>query len=345
MKHGIVALALLGGAVVAGCGGSDGDDARRAAIAGVVDQRIVPAYAEASTAGDALRDEVSALCSSPTPAALTSTRTAWRRTMAAWRRTEAAAVGPVLQRRTLDYVNWPVNVARVKALIAGDTALTPLGVASVSSGSRGLGGMEVVLFAPGDPATITRGRRCAYLRATSGLIARELAGAEEGWTGTARPFAKVLTGGDVANPESPQDAVNMLVSRHVDLLEMMVDQELTLAASSTNPVDRRSLLNDGPAASAAADMANRLRGVRDAYAPIDGGSSLGALLDGTETRLVEQLDAAIATADAIAGPLSESDQLRAFAGQVRDIEVLVSTEVVSELGVTVGFSDNDGDSG
>ena len=105
----------------------------------------------------------------------------------------------------------------------------------------------------------------------------------------------------------------MLVSRHVDLLEMMVDQELTLAASSTNPVDRRSLLNDGPAASAAADMANRLRGVRDAYAPIEGGSSLGALLDAVRsvgtTHQVDSLD----ESDAILPPADASlEEVRAM---------------------------------
>jgi predicted lipoprotein len=80
------------------------------------------------------------------------------------------------------------------------------------------------------------------------------------------------------------------------------------------------------------------------------GESLGDLLgdrsDDVRGRLLARLDAAIAIARAVKGPLGDAAAARRRLAEAIDaVQTVLAAEVVSVLGVTVGFSDNDGDSG
>ena len=72
------------------------------------------------------------------------------------------------------------------------------------------------------------------------------------------------------------------------------------------------------------------------------------LSDETNQRLRERFAAAILSIDSIEGPLrvalfERRDQVQAAYERLADLQLTMSTELVSLLGVSVGFTDTDGD--
>lgn len=342
-----LAIAAAAATALVGCGSEP--DERPSAVQDIVTTHVVPGYQEAAARMAELDEAITAACDAPSPGTLEAARSAWTVAAGAWRATGAARVGPAMTRRSEGLVDWPVDRERVRDLVASTDALTPTSIGSVSASSRGLGGIEEILFGAGAPRAVTEGRRCDYLRAAAGLAREETAAVLDEWVAGGTPYRDVITG-RAAGGEDPQEAVQMLVREHLAVLELLVDLQLEPAVAAQTAAQRSALLGDGPAQRARADVADRLHGIRDAYAPIEGGSSLGDLLAARAPdlgeRLLEQLDRAIASAEGAEGPLGRDDPaLRTLSEQVGAVRLTIATEVVSLLGVTVGFSDNDGDGG
>ena len=73
------------------------------------------------------------------------------------------------------------------------------------------------------------------------------------------------------------------------------------------------------------------------------------LSEDTDGRVRDQFDAAISAIDAVEGSLRAAiterpEQVRRVHESLQNVQITISTEVVSLLGVSVGFTDTDGDS-
>jgi predicted lipoprotein len=344
----VVALVLL----ASSCGS---DDTRPQAVAGVVDSVIVPAYeANAERLGE-LAVAADALCERPSPEALASAQARWRSARLAWRRTEPYWFGPVMTRRSETVIDWPADEKGVERILgAGWLSITPRDLLGESAGVRGLGAAEILLFGPGHEP-LARGldpQRCRYVRATAQAAAAEARGLRDDWTtGSAdkEPYADVLAGR--SEGITSREAIEMIVERHVLLLNRMVDREL---GRLVEPSTAESALAEGPAGNGAAQIAARLEAVRAAYAGSEQsprlGEALSAVSEGARERLLERLDRALAAARSIRVPLRSPQgtnelETSGLYQATKDVEETLSTELVSLFGVTVGFSDNDGDSG
>ncbi|MCY4111225.1 MAG: hypothetical protein OXF96_04710 [Chloroflexi bacterium] len=95
--------------------------------------------------------------------------------------------------------------------------------------------------------------------------------------------------------------------------------------------------------------------MRDVYLGDAGNDGLGVshlvtpLSTAADERMRSQFEDALAAVDAVEGPLRAAvvdrpAQVRAVYDRVMDLRRTLNTEVVSLLGVAVGFSDTDGDS-
>ena len=125
------------------------------------------------------------------------------------------------------------------------------------------------------------------------------------------------------------------------------------ALGETDPTPDPSAIPSGPATNETADLLAQLQGIRDVYlGPDDNG--LTALIAGrsndADTRVRAALDRAVAAVEAVPGPLRElaaADAPEAHAAYeaIEALEVEWNTDVVSLLGIVVGFSDAEGDSG
>lgn len=342
----ILALGALA-AVAAACG--SGAPSESDVLASLADDVIVPRYDALAEETAALEGAVAGLCAAPSDAALGAARDAWRGASAAWAQSEASGVGPVMERRSGGLIAWPVvQPERIEALIAERPDLTAEAAKSeISSTQRGLGGVEHALFA-GDAADALKqgSARCAYLSAVAGAAAAEAAAIRDEWTA----YKDVFAGSSGAL--SASDSVAELVRTQVFLIRTIVDMRLAGALGLRGEPDP-SAIPGGAAMNTLADLRNQVEGMRAVHQGAEGGLGVSALVAplsaGADERMRERFAAALTALDAVGGPLrsaaaERSPEALAVHEALAALQTTLSTEVVSLLGVAVGFSDTDGDS-
>lgn len=332
-------------------------------LASVTDNVIVPRYEALASETAALRGALATACASPSDATLTAARDAWRRAVAAWAQSEASGVGPAQDRRSASRIAWPiVQPERIDALIADRPNLTADAAGSeISSTQRGLWAIEHVLFTADAPAGLASGSgRCAYLAAVAQVAADEASALLNEWRvakdGGGPPYKDYFTARS-AQGLITSDAVAELVRTQVFLIRTIVDMRLAGAVGLRGEPDP-SAIPGGAAENALADLRNQIEGMRAVYEGADGesapdGYGLAALVAprsaDADSRVRERFAASSAAMDALGAPLRQaaarrSPEAQALLQALMDLQTTLSTEVVSLLGVSVGFSDADGDS-
>ena len=341
--------ALAAAAVACGPGGPDEAEV----LTSITDDVIVPSYEALASETANLSDALDALCAAPSASALDDAREAWRGARAAWSRSEASGLGPLLDRRSTGVIAWALTEPeRIDSLLASDFAITEDFIRNkISSTQRGLGGIEYVLFAEGaalaaDPA------RCAYLTATGKVAADESAALLDDWTvGGGSPYREYFTGQSSISLVSEQ-AVAEVVRTQVFLSRTIVDMRLAGALGLRGDVDPTAIPG-GAGLNALADLRNGVLGMRDVYEGVGEGQGISALIvplsEDADERMRAGFVSSLAAIDAVDGPLRQaaaesSPQALAVYEALMALQDTLSTEVVSLLGVSVGFSDTDGDS-
>ncbi len=351
-------LSLLAGALAAtavACGSGGPDEAE--VLASITDDVMVPSYEAMAAETASLSDALDALCAAPSDAALNDAQGAWRDAREAWARSAASGLGPVLDRRSTGVIAWAiVQPERIDTLLASDSVITADFVRNnISSTQRGLGGIEYVLFGDsalsslaGDPA------RCAYLTAAASVIADEAAALRQDWTtgdGDGPPYKDYFTG-RADEPLETSEAVAEVVRTQVFLIRTIVDMRLAGALGLRGEADPTAIPG-GAGLNALADLRNEVQGMRDVYEGVEGGLGISDLIvplsEEADERVRGGFEASLAAIDAVDGPLREaaatnSAQAVAVYEALMGLQDTISTEVVSLLGVSVGFSDADGDS-
>ncbi len=347
---------LLTGAVLAtavACGSGAPDEAE--VLVSITDGVVVPSYEALAAEAASLNDALNALCTAPSEAALSDAQEAWRGARDAWARSEASGLGPVLDRRSAGVIAWAiVQPERIETLLASGSAITVDFVRNnISSTQRGLGGIEYVLFAGDAPSLLAADpARCAYLTAAGKVIADEAAGIRDDWTtGDGSPYRDYFTGRAAESLET-SEAVAEVVRTQVFLIRTIVDMRLAGALGLRGDADPTAIPGGG-AQNALADLRNQVLGMRDVYQGAGEGAGISALVvplsEDADARVRAGFEASLAAIDAVDGSLREaaatgSAQAVAVYEELMALQDTLSTEVVSLLGVSVGFSDADGDS-
>lgn len=333
------ALAAAAVACIAtACGGPE-TPSRSEVLTTLANEVIVPGYKEAGTALGNLDRAVRQLCAAPDEVLLAEARVALADARFSWKSIEAAWVGPVMDRRSWSLIDWPTTEAEIRELI-DDPAGPAIDAAYikdyVGADQRGLGTAELLLG--GDAAGLP-GRTCDYLQSVTAVANKETEAVLALWTE-----------GDAIETLAV-DGVDPLVNDALFLTRRMSDMELARALGTLDrEVDLETIV-EGPRGLGVQDGLARLAGLRAVFLGTDGTGGLSPLLS---DELVGNLDADLTAAEAawsaIPAPLraaaaAQPDLVEAARAATKQLQVTISTEVVSQLGVAVGFSDLDGDSG
>lgn len=342
--------------LLAACG--SGAPADRDVLVGLADGVAVPAYASAAEGAAQLDRDAQALCAAPDSTSLEAAQAAWRSARAAWLRTSAMGFGPVMDRRSTGLVDWastdPEGIDRLLAEERGVTAVMVRD--SLPSNQRGFGAIDRLLFMPGVLDSIGESpERCAYLQSLTAVVRDEIAAIHSEWvdgTATRAPYKDYVS--DRASVSLlPSTAVAEVVRTQVFLIRTIVDMRLASAMGLRGEGPDFTALPGDAADNGLEDLRNELLGMRAAYEGA-GEGALGVsdlvvpLSEETDLRLRGQFDAALAAIDAAEGPLREAitqrpAQVREVYDRLSELQRTISVEVVSLLGVSVGFSDTDGD--
>jgi hypothetical protein len=357
----LAAVVLL--APVAACSGDDDDGGGGSDdLSGLLDTLgngvIVPAYTELSNQLDTLSTTLADLCATPSPEALTEARNAWGFATSAYQATRPVGVGPAMDRRLMSAVAYPIRPDDVAEVLAGTDPITPESLADSGATARGLAAVELLLFEPTVSDDELAGgaadnRRCTYAAAAT-QVAEDASGVvlvdwTEGIDGEGEPYVDTFVAGVDGDPQASLSAVVNEVAHGMQTVD---DQGLRGIAAASAPDDVPVNQRDGAAGHKVADLKAQLATIQTVIEGPDGDNGLAAYVSskdaGTGDGLTSDLAGATGTIealpDSIADTLAEPDPLAAAAEAAATLKVTVSTEVASLLGITVGFSDADGDS-
>ncbi|MCY4113791.1 MAG: imelysin family protein [Chloroflexi bacterium] len=354
---GLVAAGLM--VLLVGCGEGAPDDSE--VLISLTDQVIVPTYQAAGAAATDLETALEALCAAPSDSTLRSAYQAWRDARGAWLRSAAMAFGPVADRRSGGLIDWsPIDPARIERMLAENPATTEDAVRNtLASTQRGFGAIEYIVF---DPDAVSRlsdsaSARCEYLRALGGVIASETGAIVEEWTVSRNggPAYRDFLTGRSSSSMLESAAVAEVVRTQVFLIRTLTDLQLAAALGLRGDGPDLAAIPGGAGGNGLADLRATVLGMRDVYLGDADNDGLGVshlvtpLSTAADERMRSQFEDALMAVDAVEGPLRDAvvdrpAQVRAVYDRVMELRRTLNTEVVSLLGVAVGFSDTDGDS-
>ena len=320
---------------------------------------IRPGYAAAANAAAALHQSAESLCAAPSPAALAAAQDDWRAARQAWLRTESYRFGPAMERRSASLVDWhPVALDEIEALLAGGERMTGERVREyLPATQRGLGAAEYLLFGPGRAALADGGNggpaRCAYLTALTAVARTETAGILADWRGDGdNPGYAGFYDGTAASSLLDREAEAIAVRSLVFQVRAIANMRLAPALGLDGPADV-SAIPSGAAANSRADLLSQLDGIAALYGGADGGLGLSdrvrALSEDTDARMRAAIEASSAAVENLDGSLIDRlatapAEVQAVYDRLKEMQRILNTEIVSLLGVSVGFADTDGDS-
>lgn len=318
---------------------------------------ILPGYEAAADSMATLKQSVDALCSTPSDAGLDAARDAWRGARQAWLRTESYRFGPAMDRRSISVVDWwPIDAGKIDRNLADDDEVTTERVTEfLPATQRGMSVAEYLLF-EGESAGLSDGsdsQRCSYLKAVSKVVSDEVAGILTDWQGTADSsgYASYFDGtGSLALIDSDAEAevVRSLVFQVRSIANMRlgaglgIDQEVDASAIPTGGADHSR-----------DDLLSQLDSIASVYRGAEGGMGVSARVSAMsaeiDSRMLAAIESTIAAARNLDGSIiaqleGNPAQVRAVYDNMRELQRVLNTEIVSLLGVSVGFSDTDGDS-
>ncbi len=333
---------------------------KKAVVESLTAQVILPRYQAAAAAMQELDAAAQTLCAAPDTAALTAARQAWRDARAAWQQTAPIRFGPVMTRKSLGLVDWPAApAAELDAMLTRRQSLTPNDVLEfLPSDRRGLGAMEHLLFgadaatlaALADPATL----RCAYLTALTQTAAAEVAAVRDEWVSgspDSGPYQAVFDG-TAASSLHESAALADFVGSIVFLTQRLARMQLAPALGMDGVTPDPAALAAGPAANAVAELTLQVQAIQAVYS---GDGQLGLthlvrqLSPEVDQQTIAALDAAITALANLAEPLPETILANPAPSQdafdrLITVQRLFNADIASLLNVSIGFSDQDGDS-
>ncbi len=318
---------------------------------------ILPGYIAAADAIASLSESVDALCSGPSEAALEAAQDDWREARQAWLRTESYRFGPAMDRRSISPVDWwPIDVEKIDRNLASEEGVTPERVTEfLPSTQRGFSTAEYLLFGSESEelVDVSGSRRCAYLQSVAAVTRDELAGISADWRGTGESsgYATYFDGtGSLALIDS--DAEAELVRSLVFQVRSIANMRLGAALGVDQETDT-SAVPGGGADNSREDLLSQLDGIATIYRGADGGLGLSARVAAisaeTDARMLSAIESTISATRELDGSIlaqleSNPAQVRAVYDNMKELQRVLNTEIVSLLGVSVGFSDTDGDS-
>ncbi len=216
--------------------------------------------------------------------------------------------------------------------------------------------MEHLLFNPDSLASLSGSPpACAYLSAVAQVNREETAALLDEWTvggELGAPYKDYFT--DRANLSVvPSDAVEEVVRVQVFMIRDMVQVRIAPALGLRGDGPDLTAIPGNAADNGLADIRHELLGMQEIYNGA-GGEELGIshlvipLSEETNQRFRDNLSAALLAVEAVEVPLTVAiterpEQVAALYERLSDVQRTMATEVVSLLGVSVGFSDTDGD--
>jgi predicted lipoprotein len=341
MRRPLILLALLP-LMLAACGG-DKDTSREDVMQKLSSDVILPTYERAASSSKELEAAVAAACT--TPASVKTATDTLQRARLDWKRAEAVFLGPVMDKRTDAYVDYKVDTADVERLATGasPTTLDADAVGKrIAADQRGYGALEYLLTSP----RISEPRGCQYAKSIAKVAADQQQQALDAWKspqGDKQAYKDFVSG-------EPTMALDDLVNDSINVLRAISDLELRAATGRNGGAGDPTAIKEGALLDGTAAVRARVEGVEAAILGTGTNAGISELLTtDTSAQLRKTIDDTKRALDGVTGSLrtasqQDKEKVAAVAERVDAVRRILATEVISQLGIALGFSDSDGDS-
>ena len=324
---------------------------------------VAPAFAEFAGQADSLAAQAAVFQQEPTAANLAATQSRWLRAANAYRRCEPYEFGPLSSTAAAELNFWPTRPANTETLLANNAAISEALLAQQGVTVKGLAALEYALYHGGPAAALARhttaadaAKRRAYLLAAAlGLHTAARRGRDEWASGYAATYAR-QDGQDI------NGSINLTANALIQHIDYLKNTKVGAPAGKKDGTVRPEQVEGYESGTSLAQLLNNLTGLERLFTGAGPGGGTGpgfnALLDHLDARYNGQLlSAAIAAqladcraqAQALGGsPLAVAVQqnpagVNALYESLKKLLVLTKVDLVSSIGVTLTFSDNDGD--
>jgi len=353
-------LSLL--VAVAGCAAEGSGDTRRELLESWSLELIIPAYADLEARSQALASSLDALCSAPAQPALDAARTAWSAAREPLKRAEVFNFGPYSRpefRIGPQLDSWPARPDTVEELLAGTGPVDAATVATLGVWHKGLPVIEYLLYPQNADASaqLADPRRCEYLESVGTELVARAGELRLAWAPEGSDFAGQLSGAGRTSAafRSLRDAFSEVVNRMGFTVENVrrdkLGAPLGTGAGGTPQPDAaesrfsgrsiRDILDNlvGLELLYFGDPSRNLAGLQR-YA-----SERGQNFDAQMTAALSASRAALLEIDMplTAAVASEPDRVQAASDRLGELQSLLQVDMISALGLTLSFNDNDGD--
>jgi predicted lipoprotein len=310
-----------------------------AAIQSVYRHWAVPQAAELVAASARLTPALQAVCEAPpnqADAALRQARAQWLASVQSWERLSAVAIGPLIERRSQRQIDFSPTRPRMIEKAVQSAPASAADMELIGTPAKGFPALEWLLWVkPIQPAS----PECRYAVQLAAEIGREAQALDAAYRQAADrvPDAAAAT-------TAMSEWINQWVGGIERLRWPNLEMPVRVAITSKRDVVDYPRRDSGAGAAVWAAEWSALRTL--AASSTDGLLTLESILRGRgAAKLANALAQAVRQTDRAMQDLTGSDRERVLAatGELAALKRLVETDVAPALGVSIGFSDADGD--
>lgn len=363
----LAALVCLG--AFTGCSPEDDNDAgqkteydRQAMLTNYSDNLIVPAYQAFQTEASALNQAVTAFVADPSPATLAAARAEYQQAAGAWQLAGGFEFGPAMDQMLRNNVNiYPTTTGQIENNIAAGSYDLQT---TANLSAKGLPAIDYLLYGKPSEAEVLAlftsdaqaANRKKYLQDITAQIQQLADATTNGWTGG---YATTFR-------QSPGTALGSAVGNLVNQLNFEID--LIKRAKVGIPAGKFTAGTPLPEkveayySGASLELLKKaIQAQKTVFLGLSAAGTNGPGLDDylnhvgarynnqpLAQAIEQQFDAALAAANAVPVPLAQAVNSHAAAAskvyqELQKLIVLTKTDMPAALGVTISYTDNDGD--
>lgn len=360
--------ALTFAVALTGCNSDNGENNksdfdREAMLTNYADNLIVPSYQRFSQVSGEMTAAIDVFAANPSSATLTIARDKYKDAYLAWEQVSAFDFGPAYDQLLLSNVNiFPTNTSQIESNVSsGNYDLQ----ATINLAAKGFPALDYLLYSHTTEAEVitqyttatSAANRKKYLRDVSTLISQLAKTTHTGWT--TQNYSNTFK-------QSPGTGVGSAIGNLVNSLNADID--LTKRAKVGFAVGKSTAGTPQPKEVEAYYskislnlLVQNLKAEKAIFMGMSADGTNGPGLDDylnhvnakygsmlLSTAIEQQFNLAISAAEAVNAPLSEAVITKQAAvmkvfDELQKLIVLTKTDMPSKLGVTIVYTDNDGD--
>ena len=325
---------------------------------------VLPSFVAFAAKTDSLVAQAGSFGQQPTAAGLAATQGMWLRTALAYKRCEVFQFGPVYDQMLaaqLDF--WPTRPANTEALLAQNATIDQALIAQQGVSVKGLAALEYALYHDGSDAALARlstaadaAKRRAYLLAVAQDLSAKAHQVRDAWqNGYLATYAQ-QDGQDI------NGSINLTANQLIAHIDYVKNTKVGVPAGKKDGTVHSDQVEAYESATSTAHLLDDLTGTERLFTGAGPAGTTGpgfnALLDhlgaqangqALSAAIVAQLADCRAKTQALGNvPLAQAVQqnpaaVSALYDSLKKLLVLTKVDMVSAVGVTLTFSDNDGD--